>query len=883
MTPPIAQRGYRLPIDFFFRSLAEDQQHLAICIIFSGTGSDGTLGARAIKGEGGLVIAQRPDTTEYDGMPQSIISNGLADYVLAPGEMPAALISYTSHTLVFKPDIESSSAKQQNYLDKIFNLVRTRTGHDFTQYKPKTIMRRLERRMSINQIEKIEDYLAYLQTNILEVNLLFHDFLIGVTSFFRDPSSFEALQEKGLPVIFADKSDGSVIRVWVPGCSTGEEAYSLAMILQEYIEKLDKDYTIQIFATDLDAVAIAHARAGIYSMNIAADITSERMSRYFVLSADKHTFQIRKTIRELIVFSEHDIIKDPPFSRMDIISCRNLLIYLDTDLQKKIIPMMHNSLNEKGILFLGSSESIGEHHDLFNSIIKNHKIYQRLGLPTNRNYSERNLANPELFGFSPILKPIGGEIKKISFKEIADSALLKKYAPAAVIINSKGEALYFHGRTGKYLEPAPGNAEIMLVKMAREGLHTNLVNAIHKATVTKTSVIYPNVRVKTNGDHTTINLSVEPIALLANQKANFDSDLYIVIFEVAPFPDFEEKKPIRGKKSITQNDELLKRITALELDNRTKEEYIQTYNEEMEGSNEELKSINEELQSVNEEMQSTNEELETSREELQSVNEELATVNAELQSKIQNLSKTENDLSNLLSSTGIGTIFVDLQQIIQRYTPSACKIIKLIDRDIGRPLSDIITNLINYDNLSNDIRSVLDTLIPFEKEVQANNKDWYLLRIIPYRTLENLIMGAVITFTDFTTIRRATEIILHEHETLKRLTAVVLDASDAITVLDLSGKILAWNPAAVKMYGYTETEALGMKIYDIIPESKKSSAKIAFTTILHTKVKPFPAQRICKDGSIIQVLVTGTALINADGAVYAISTTEKEESNLINL
>ncbi len=871
---PANERGHRLPIDFFFQSLAEDQLERAICIVLSGTGSDGTLGARAIKGSAGLVIAQKPETTEYDGMPQSIISSGLADYILAPEEMPAMLITYTSHSTNLKPLEELHQNRFTDYLSKIFEIIHTRTGHDFSNYKPKTIMRRMERRMVINQIDSPANYFTYLQNNSEEICVLFQDFLIGVTSFFRDIAAFEAMENIIIPMIFDNKPAGSTIRVWVPACSTGEEVYSLAILLHEYTEKYPKGYIIQIFATDIDQSAIERARTGIYSTNIISEISAVRLSRNFTLNTEKNTYQIRKNIREMIVFSEQDIIKNPPFSKMDLISCRNLLIYLNPDLQKKIIPMFHYSLNEYGILLLGTSESIGDYSDLFAPIPKAGKIYQRKGSSTYRPHITLNPISTEHREFIPVKKTSVKEQKLTSYRELAEAEMLKLYAPAAVIINADGDALYFHGRTGKYLEPAPGDAEIKLVKMARTGLQKDLANAIHKVAIYKKEIRIPNLKVKTNGDYTTINLIVRPLILNPERYPVAEGELYIVIFEEASaiIPDIIATIP--SKKSIKVNADFLKTITDLELEIRSKDEYIQTTVEEMETSTEEMKSTNEEMQSVNEELQSTNEELETSREELQSVNEELSTVNAELQGKILNLSKAEDDLNNLLASTGVGTIFVDLQQTIKRYTPAMSKVIKLIKSDVGRHVGDIVTHLQNYDNLSEDIQSVLDTLIPIEKQVQTKTESWLLMRIMPYRTLDNVIDGAVITFTDVTLHKQA-EMVLHEYETLKRLTAVVKDAYAAVIMQDLSGHILAWNPSAVRMYGYSEEEALKMNTFDIMPEKLRKATQTIFSNLSSLPLKPFNTQRICKDGKILPILVTTTALVNAEGEVYAIATTEK--------
>jgi two-component system CheB/CheR fusion protein len=601
------------------------------------------------------------------------------------------------------------------------------------------------------------------------------------------------------------------------------------------------------------------------------------LNRFFTLNQEKQQFQVHKNIREIILFSVQNIIKDPPYSKIDLISCRNILIYLNTDLHKKLIPLLHYSLNENGILFLGTSESIGEFTDLFHPLVRNSKVYQRKGKPSPQKPIASVLSSPENQVYYPADKPMNIEQKKISLKDLAEAELLTRYAPAAVIINADGEAVYFHGRTGKYLEPAPGVAGTKLVRMARPGLQNELENAIFRATISKKETIYPNLKVKTNGTYTLINLTVKALELSPEWKMQTDTHLYIVIFEEVPiaFPEAVEK--LTGKESIKKNSDLINKIANLEQELRSKDTYLQSTLEEMETSTEEMKSTNEEMQSMNEELQSTNEELETSREELQSVNEELTTVNSELHVKIQNLSKAEDDFNNLLGSTGIGTIFVNLQQLIQRYTPSVTKIIKLIKSDVGRHVGDIVTNLINYDTLTEDIQTVLDTLVPLERDVQSKNDAWYLLRIVPYRTLENVIDGAVITFVDIT-LHKTADKVLQEYEALKRLTAVVRDASDAVIMQDLNGKILAWNPAAEKMYGYSEAEALVMNTYDIIPASLKKSTHSIYNNLNSMPLNPFNSRRICQDGKIMPVLVTATALINDKGDVYAIATTEKSKS-----
>ena len=878
---PSAPRGQRLPIDFFFRSLALDQHERAICIVLSGTGSDGTQGVRAIKAEGGMVMAQNPASTEYDGMPSSAIATGLVDYVLPPAEMPAQLIAYVTHAFGKPPrTVSIPVSKAENALKKIFVLLRAQTGHDFSQYKPSTINRRIERRMAVQQIETIDSYVKYLQQTPSEVESLFRDLLIGVTNFFRDPEAFKALEEQIIPKLFAGKPAGAVIRVWSPGCSTGEEAYSIAILMQERLDELKQSYKVQIFATDIDSQAIATARSGIYPASIAADISPERHARFFTMEPDGSAFRIHKSIRDMVVFSEQDVIKDPPFSKLDLISCRNLLIYMGGELQKKLIPLFHYALNPGRFLFLGTSETVGEFIDLFSGLDRKSKLYQRkedfhsaqrtaLGrfLPP---VITTELTIPQTTGKSA--SPV-----KLPLRELTEQALLQQVAPAAALVNSHGDILYLHGRTGLYLEPAPGEVGISnILKMAREGLRRDLATALHKATGTQEIVHYPGLHVKTNGDFTTVNLTVCPVA--AGLPTTFEPPLYLVILEKAP-PSSDEQALAVSLESITGTDspetDIDARITALKQELRAKEEYLQTANEELETANEELKSSNEEMQSVNEELQSTNEELETSKEELQSVNEELATVNAELQTKVADLTRANNDMNNLLAGTGIGTVFVDLRLRILRFTPASTQIINLIQSDAGRPVGHIVSNLAGYDRIVADTQAVLDTLIPKEVEVQTEAGRWYTMRIQPYRTLDNVIEGAVITFFDITGIKQTQDALLKANDLL-RLAVVVRDAHDAITVQDLDGRILAWNPGAVRMYGWSEAEALEMNVRDRVPEELREESLAEIHHLSQAEIlAPFRTQRIAKDGTIKTVWMTSTALVNEAGKMYAIATTER--------
>ncbi|MGE5258038.1 MAG: chemotaxis protein CheB, partial [Hyphomicrobiales bacterium] len=828
---PTERHGQRLPIDYFFRSLAKDQRERAICIVLSGTGCDGTLGLRAVKGEGGMVMAQSPESTEYDGMPRSAIATGLVDFVLHPAKMPAQLMAYAAHAFGKLPRAPlsppSPAITAEDALDKILILLRTHTDHDFSQYKRNTINRRIERRMAVHQIERLEEYVRYMQHNSAEVEALFRELLIGVTGFFRDMDAWKAFQERVVPALFAERSSQEQtvrepIRVWVPGCSTGEEAYSIAILLQEQIDILKVAFKVQIFATDIDRYAVDQARSGIYPASIAADVSPERLAWFFAKEADGGSYRINKTIRDMLVFSEQDLIKDPPFSRLDLISCRNLLIYLEGELQKRLITLFHYALNPQGVLFLGTSETVGDLEQLFAVIDRKSKLYRRKEGPVEayRPPFDRSLqaaAEGEAAPAHPWKTPAQG---KLPLREIAERVLLREYAPAGALVNAGGDILYIHGRTGQYLEPTAGEASMNILRMAREGLRRDMITALHKAAAQKQPMHQKGLKVRTNGGFTTVNITVRPVT--AGAEASADPRLFLVIFEEASAHEKERSEAAAAEiPAVVAEDphaSVDERIAALRQEMRAKEEYLQATNEELATSNEELKSSNEELQSVNEELQSTNEELETSKEEMQSLNEELATVNAELQQKVSDLSRANNDINNLLAGTGVGTVFVDFELNIKRFTPAATKLINLIQTDLGRPVGHLASNLLGYDRLVEDVQTVLNTLVPKEIEVRNKTGAWYLMRIHPYRTLENVIEGAVVTFVEITEQKRMLEELRTSQETERRLAAMVRDVSEAVTMQDFDGRILAWNPGAARIYGWSEAEALAMNVRDMMPE-----------------------------------------------------------------
>ena len=888
LTEPHAQRGQRLPIDYFFRSLAQDRQTRAICVVLSGTASDGTLGLRMIKGEGGMAMAQTPDTTEFPGMPQSAIGTGLVDFVLPPEEMPAKLMEYAQNALqgptraappgTARTETPAGSPDAQ---ETLFALIREQTGHDFSEYKDSTVHRRLKRRMAVQQVDRLEDYARFLKSSPEEVEALFRDLLIGVTRFFRDPEAYEALGE-AVSALLAEKSPGSVIRVWVPGCSTGEEAYSLAILLRERMEAMRRSFRVQVFATDIDPRAIGVARTGVYPASIAPDLPHDGLTRYFVpIEAEDAVFRVREDIREMLVFSEQNVLRDPPFSKLDLISCRNLLIYLNQDLQKQLIPLFHYALSPGGLLFLGTSESVGEFSDLFAPLDRRMSLYRReetdrhhprpapgpFGRPRKGKTSARHLT-----GEAPHTGPI-------SHRRLTRTALLEETAPVAALVDEAGTILYLHGRTGLYLEPSPGDGELNVLRMAREGLRRDLSIAFHRATTRRERVSRVGLEVRTNGDSVMVDLVVRPVSarpLAGEGSAEAEGPyLFLVVLKPVPDPALDGAARSASGQHGDTHPALAARIVELEEELEASEEYLRATQEEMQSTNEELRTSIEELQSTNEELQSTNEELETSQEELQSLNEELATVNAELETKVADLSRTQNDMNNLLAGTGIATIFVDQELRIQRFTPTATRLMNLIKADEGRPVGDLASKLASYDSLAADAHRVLETLEPRELEVQAEDSRWYLLGIRPYRTLENVIEGAVITFTEITELKKA-QATIEETEGLRRLAVVVRDSHDPIISLDLQGAIQTWNPAAERVYGWSEKDALQMNYLDLVPESVRAAVESMLEgTREGLDLEPLRTERLTKEGETVTVWLTATELVDESGRPYGISSTER--------
>lgn len=734
---PGAPRGQRLPIDFFLRSLAMDRRQHAVGVVLSGMGSDGTAGLRAIKENAGLTLAQDPEEAGFSSMPQSGIDAHMVDIVAPAKALPERIIDCLQRGATSKEPAEVDDGQSKSGLEQVLVLLRNHNGQDFSHYKKSTLYRRIERRMGIHQIRRIADYVRLLRQNPQELDLLFREFLIGVTSFFRDPSAWESLRDLAFAGIFERNPSGRALRAWVPGCSTGEEAYSLAIIFKEALaaHKPKGRFSLQIFGTDLAQDAIDQARQGRYSDGIRAEVSSDRLERFFVRSDD--SYQVGKEVREMVIFAPQNMVQDPPFTKLDLLSCRNVLIYFGSELQKKMLALFHYSLAPGGVLFLGNSETTGSENSLFAPIDPSARIYRRLDI------------TPHVLDvdFPTRLSPPQGTANNLpatpqvaNLQLLADQLLLLQFAPPAVLVNDRGDIIYINGRTGRYLEPAAGKANWNVYAMARNGLRQALGGALEQAVRDEGRVECNDVAVDDEGKVRRIDLTVQYI----KDPEPLRGMVMLVFTElrsrVAPR---RRAKAGSGSSREVELEEALKQA----------QDEVRRLRDRMQTSGEELKSINEEMQSTNEELQSTNEELTTSKEEMQSLNEELQTVNAELQSKVEDLSRVNDDMQNLLNSTELATVFLDDHLHVRRFTPQAAHIIKFIEADVGRPLSDLASDL-DYAEIEEDAHEVLRTLIFSEKEVATRDDRWFRVRIMPYRTMENVIKGVVITFIDISVAKR---------------------------------------------------------------------------------------------------------------------------------
>jgi two-component system CheB/CheR fusion protein len=831
---PIEARGLRLPIDFFLRSLADDCKELAVGLILSGMGSDGSTGIKSIKENNGIVLIQEPSTAKFDSMPRNAIDSVLPDIVAPANELPARLIEF----LKFTPSVISDQApeiKDKSALEKILILLRLQTGNDFQLYKKNTVYRRIERRMGVHKIEKIITYVHFLQENPKEVEILFKELLIGVTSFFRDPLVWDKMAETIIPDLISKQKNTTTLRAWVPGCSTGEEAYSLAIVFKEALEKLRPSarISLQIFASDLDIEAIETARKGYFHTNIVTDVSPDRLNRYFNKSEDG--YKINTEIREMIVFAQHNLIMHPPFTKMDIVTCRNLLIYLEPELQKKLLGVFYYSLNPGGTLLLGNSETPGSQGSLYNTVDLKLKIFTR----TVNSVSPDFLDFPSSFSRSkPSTEHQMPEKSIVNIQTLADQLLLQQFSPAGVLVNENGDIVYISGRTGKYLEPAVGKANLNIFAMLREGLRNEFPAAFRKSIMKREAVELHNIKVGTNGTTHIVNVKIQWI----DKPATLRGTIMIIFSDVLEVP----KPTSRVKKG--QNPSSTREIALEEEVERLRDE-IQSTIEEMQTSQEELKSTNEELQSSNEELQSTNEELTTSKEEMQSLNEELQTVNVELQSKVDDFARVNNDMKNLLNSTDIATLFLDKELNIRRFTNQATKIFKLIKSDIGRPFTDQASDLI-YPGLVEDALEVLQSLVFIQKQIPTKDGRWFTIRIMPYRTFDDRIDGLVITFINESDFKDV-EWRLTKAE--KMLTLLFSSSNDILIRLSVEGNMLDFNPKAEKFFEIRSKEVINRNFIEtFIPEpSQKKIEKDLSKRLKEMNDKPFKMQVVNSKGKMV--------------------------------
>ena len=760
----IEPHGLHLPIDYFFCSLAADKKERSIGVILSGMGSDGTLGLRKIKDEGGAAFVQSPQTAKFEGMPNSAIDAGLANSVVSADKLVGVIIDYIAYSKL----LSKKYSKHHTNLEQVIALLRAHTGHDFSHYKKNTFRRCMERRMSMHQLTDVEGYVAHLRANPQENELLFKELLIGVTSFFRDKSVWEQLKIEVIPLILAKYPEGGILRAWVPACSTGEEAYSLAIVFQEALKKLNptERYELMIFATDIDKDAIEIARKASYLNKITDDVPKDILGQYF--EKIKGGYRISKRTREMVIFAQQNLIMDPPFTRLDIISCRNLLIYLESALQRRLIPLFHYSLKSSGILILGMSETIGEDEELFTPFKGKHRIYVK--------DKNRPIENLITFPISDSGKPshelaVDRFVPRthessgvMNLSELTYSLLQEHFTPVALLTTTKANIVYIHGKTGQYLEPAVGKINYNLFAMAREGLLEPLKKIFHRAIRQNKQLELKNITIidndndNDNGNNRQVDIKVKPLTHPKSLQG-----LVFVLFNIsiAQIPSKTKTKTKTMSKDEEDELTLLKNIL------QDARQELQITTNEMQFAQENLKSTNEELQSTNEELQSTNEELRTSKEEMQSMNEELQTVNNELSGKVSELSEASNDMENLLNSTNIATLFLDKDLKVRRFTNEIHNIFKLIVTDIGRPITDLVSSLI-YPRLADDAKKVLHSLIFHEEEVTTLDGRWYNIRIMPYRTQENVIDGVVITFTD-NTLNAKVNIDMAESESRFRL------------------------------------------------------------------------------------------------------------------
>lgn len=791
---PALERGASpLPIDTFFRSLARDQGERAVGVVLSGSGTDGTLGLEEIQSAGGLSLVQAPGSAEFDGMPGSAVAAHSADAVLPALQLAAFLANYVRGRAASPKAHEDLEHAPE--LDRILDTIRLRGGQDFSRYKRGTLLRRVERRMELHRIPRLRDYEHFLAANVEEIDALWRDWLIGVTRFFRDPEAFDALAHTGLPALLTAHKAGSTLRIWIPGCATGEEAYSLAMVVIEALQASGKRLDVRVFATDLDPVAIQTARQGRYPSGIALDVGAERLERFFV--REENGFRAKRELRETVVFAVQNVLLDPPFTHVDLISCRNLLIYVVAGAQKELLPIFHYSLNPGGLLLLGSSESVSGLEELFTPLDRRWKIFRR-------NDSELSTPLPHWTGRKPFARSVAKEglatgAVRTDLAELQRRTLAERFGPPAVIVDGRGQIQQIHGHVGVFLEVAPGRASLGVVEMARDGLRAPLSSALREVQKGPSTEVKRTARVRLDGDWQAVQLTV---ARIDDRRCTVP--LFLVTFEQEP----ESRKRNVRKPAQSAREPRSDPRTHLEQELQHTRQDLQSSINELQSANEELASANEEVQSANEELQSSNEELQTSKEETQSLNEELHTVNAELTQKLQALEQANDDLLNLMNNVEIATIFLDEQLRVLRFTPQARVVANLIDTDVGRPLADMATNL-DYPGLLSDARSVMETLKPIEKRAAGLGGTCYAVRIRAYRKSQNAVEGLVINFIDITQSVRANRI-----EAAHELADTIVDAvRGPLLVLDGDMRVVRANRAFHEMFRVDAAATDGELVY----------------------------------------------------------------------
>ena len=850
---PLRDRGHPTIVDHLFRSLADDQRNRSVAVVFSGTGSDGTLGVTRVREAGGLTMVQDPETAQFTDMPENAIGTGDVDVVLSAPELASYLASYARRRAVY-PGAEPRQVEAGELLGEITRILKEHTDVDFSMYKKSTLLRRIERRCLMSDVEDLRGYLELLEEDPQEVARLHEDLLIGVTSFFRDRDAFEALDEQVLAELAERAStEGEPVRIWVPACGTGQEAYSVAMLLSEHFSDSGSAPSVKMFATDIDEQALSVARRGRYPRGIEDEVPGHLLRSYFTEEATG--YRVSQGLRNMILFSKQNVLADPPFSGLDLISCRNLAIYLRKEVQEDLFRIFHFALCEGGTLFLGESENVGRRSDLFRTVDQGARIFRRRNVeidtpvPMALGSPATAVSAASRFGASRVPT---GEAKRAQFERRVEQELLDQLAPTSVVVNGNQEVLYFHGRTGRYLEHPAGTPSHDIIEMARPELRRELRTAIRHVMQTGEAVSRQQVPVRTNGEPEAVNVLVRPMSLDEPEE-----DFYLVVFRDSPLPEAAKAEA----KEIEFDEAPPDVVEEMERELRDTRDRLQSTIEELESSNEELRSMNEELQTANEELQ-------TSREEARAANEELQTVNEELNAKIGELKRTHSDLQNLLRSTRIATVFVDRQMRIKRFTPAATSVFRLQDRDRGRSLVDITSRLELPDgmDLIDEMENVLKTLRPTEHEVRIPRDDeWYAMRIMPYRTVDDRIEGVVLTFTEVTKLKKL-------QLARSKLIAVMEGMPDAIVGRDLEGTITSWNDGARRIFGYTEEEALGRNIEMLVPEDRRGDLERHHRDAADGSwTEPVDTVRVRKDGRQVDVSINFSCVRDDGGDVVEIA------------